>query len=364
MPAEKYRAEALLLTAAKCQPCISVIMPFEPKMHSRAAIEQSLKITVDKIKQELHKNFSKETADKMLGKLQQVTGQLDFNTHKKSVAIYVSPLMEKLYYLDIEVREKILTDTSFEIREIIRNKKYTHEFLLLVISTGNEKIYAGNENKLQLIIANNAMQAQRGLRGPVAGFAEASAIKETAQKKFLHYVNSTLLHILKIHPLPLFVMAPQKTMGYLQNISYHQINFSGFVHGNFDDATESELLKALGPQLKNLSTVKEKHLMKRLKAAHHDRRLVTGIHDVWLRAGRRHKQLLVVEKDFYCAAFVTEKGETIFSNIDTENKVIAKDAVDNIIEMVLENGGDVEFADDLKAYNRIALIEANNDQMI
>jgi len=31
--------------------------------------------------------------------------------------------------------------------------------------------------------------------------------------------------------------------------------------------------------------------------------------------------------------------------------------VDEIIEMVLKNGGDVEFVDDLKEYNHIALID-------
>ena len=64
-----------------------------------------------------------------------------------------------------------------------------------------------------------------------------------------------------------------------------------------------------------------------------------------------------MEKDFYCPAFVTEKGETIFSNSSETNKMVTKDAVDDIIEKVLENGGDVEFVEDLKEYNKIALIE-------
>jgi len=39
---------------------------------------------------------------------------------------------------------------------------------------------------------------------------------------------------------------------------------------------------------------------------------------------KKHKQLLIVEKDFYCAAFATEKGEIIFSDAKNTNTLIAK----------------------------------------
>jgi hypothetical protein len=67
-----------------------------------------------------------------------------------------------------------------------------------------------------------------------------------------------------------------------------------------------------------------------------------------------------VERDFYCPAFLTEKGETVFEDNDKKNIMIAKDAVDDVIEKVLANGGDVEFVDNLKDYNRIALIDCYN----
>ena len=102
-------------------------------------------------------------------------------------------------------------------------------------------------------------------------------------------------------------------------------------------------------------------MISRIQIAQDNLKLATGIHDVWLHASRKYKQLLIVEKDFYCPAFVTEKGETIFSNGNKENEMIANDAVDEIIEKILDNGGDVEFVDALKDYNRIALIENNND---
>lgn len=358
----RYKKELPALMNINCQPCVSVIMPFEPKMNSKMALAHSLKIAADKIKNELHINYAKNVANEVWEKLMNAINHLDYTTHKKSIAIYVSPEIEKIYYLDILVNEKVMVDSSFEIRDIVMNKQDKHEFLLLVISEKKEKIYYGNLNKLQLIVSNYAERIHRDLPEAVANFTDAETIKETDLKKFLHYVDNRLPHLLKYYPMPLFVFAAKKTMGYFKAITIHAQYITGFVHGNFDDATERELIEAIEPQLSNWNAVKEKHLMNYLRIAEDNLNLVSGIHDVWLNANRRHKQLLVVEKDFYCPAFVTEKGETVFCKSNIDSTVITKDAVDDIIERVLENGGNVEFVDALNKYDRIALTDDNHNK--
>jgi inosine-uridine nucleoside N-ribohydrolase len=77
-----------------------------------------------------------------------------------------------------------------------------------------------------------------------------------------------------------------------------------------------------------------------------------------------HKgKLLVIEKNFKYAAehfMGSDATNKIFKAIEPYNKFsYIKDAVDDIIEKVLENGGDVEFVENglLKEYNQIALIQ-------
>ena len=55
---------------------------------------------------------------------------LNFNTYKKSIAIYVSPVFEKVLYLDIAVEEKIIIDESFEIRDLVSCKREIQEYLV------------------------------------------------------------------------------------------------------------------------------------------------------------------------------------------------------------------------------------------
>jgi hypothetical protein len=349
-----------VLAAVKNQPCISVIIPFNPKMISKNDLAAALKNVYKQVKENLYNNYTDKASNELLDKLRQVIGNLDYTTHKKSIALYVSPVVEQVYYLDIDVHEKVIVDTSFEIRDIVHNKKDDHEFLLLSISSKHENIYVGNSINLRKIVSNNIEHVQRDLPGVVANFTDANKVKETRLKKFLHYIDNGLPLIFKAYSLPLFVAGTEKTLGYFRRITKHQAQIAGFINGNFDNVTEAELRKLFALQLRNWKLVKENYLRNRIKIAQNNLQLATGIHDVWIYANRRYKQLLIVEKDFYCPAFVTAKGETIFSKGNEQNEVIAKDAVDDVIEKVLQNGGDVEFIDDLKDYNRIALIDVQN----
>lgn len=82
--------------------------------------------------------------------------------------------------------------------------------------------------------------------------------------------------------------------------------------------------------------------------------------DVWQTATHKNSRLLLVEKSFvYAARQGAEPGIIYKEELPGEYPFYIKDAVDDVIQKVLENGGDVEFVDDgsLSDYDRIALIQ-------
>ncbi|HEX5152193.1 MAG TPA: hypothetical protein VFW07_12150 [Parafilimonas sp.] len=355
---EAYESKMPVSAVAALQPCVSVIVPFNPKMVSKSCLAVTLQRVYDKVDKELSGNYTIETTRKILGKLQNVFNNLDYSTHRESIIIHVSPVIEKIYYLNIQVIEKVIVDTSFEIRDFVLNKEDKHEFLLLVIGTQKEEIFIGNNERLKQIVCNRAINMRKDLPQPVTDFKDPTTTKETRVINFLQYIDKGLEIILKAYPLPLFVMATEKTMSLFRQVTKHGQYITGFIQGNFENTSETQLHCVISPHIKNWVSVKEKDVMNRLKMAAHDCNLAAGIYDVWKHANGKHGQLLIVEKDFYCPAFVGSNGEMVFSiSAGKENKAGIKDAIDNIIEKVLESGGDVEFVDELKKYDHIALIE-------
>src|SRR5690242_3031048 len=133
-----------VLESIHYRPCISIIMPFEPKMNAKAEISQRLKSAVDKVEKNVKEEYPEDLGNLVILKLRNIIRNLNFSTFKKSVAIYVSPVFEKVLYLDIPVQEKIIVDGSFEIRDLLYSKKEMQQYLVLVLSGKFSKVYVGS----------------------------------------------------------------------------------------------------------------------------------------------------------------------------------------------------------------------------
>ena len=111
-----------IIDAGNYSPAISIIIPFDPKMVAKSEISLQLKSVANKVEKELLNNYSSGIVFLMMQKLNVVFNNLNFSTHKKSLAIYLSPVLEKVLYLDITVEEKVIVDESFAIRDLVYSK--------------------------------------------------------------------------------------------------------------------------------------------------------------------------------------------------------------------------------------------------
>ena len=345
------------------RPSVSVIMPFDPKMGLQSEIAYALKIATDKVQKELEENYPGEMSVLVTQKLRSLVKNLNFNTHKKSIAIYVSPVFEKVLYLDIPVEEKIIIDDSFEIRDLVYSKKQLHKYLVLVLGGRDCRIYLGNTNTFVRIVSNTPESIEayvNDIPERVANFSDVSARKEIMMDKFLLHIDNSLDIILNAYQLPLFVMGNDRLLGHFKNITKHARRISEFIHGNYGDATPEKLKATLAPHIHNWQQVIQRDLLNQIEEAAGRKKLAAGMREVWTEALHRKGRLLVVEKDFMYAAQHGSRQDIIYPLTEPYNRFsYIKDAVDDVIEKVLENGGDVEFVDSgvLKDYDRIGVIK-------
>jgi len=276
---------------------------------------------------------------------------------------FLSPLTERVYYLDFTVEEKIIIDESFEIRDLIYSKKDTHKYLLLVLSSHKNRIYLGNTTQFVRIVSHvpeHIAAYKNDISERVANFSDPDKRDKIMLDKFLRYTDEGLSILLKAYPLPVFVMATERTAGHFKKITHNRNRILAVIHGNFEEATVVELRKAMQPHLADWKKIKQEDLKRQLDVAMSAHKLATGMQHVWKEASHKLGRLLVVEKNFIYPAYHGAEEDIIYKQEKQPNKdLYIKDAVDDVIEKVIENGGDVEFVDDgaLNEYGHIALIQ-------
>ncbi len=352
-----------VMEALHYRPAVSIIMPFEPKMGLKTELIHSLKTAADRVELELVKNYPDELSSLVMLKLKALIKGLNFNTYKKSIAIYVSPVFEKVLYLDIIVEEKIIVDETFEIRDLVYSKKQLHKYLVMLLSGKGSMIYLGNSETFVRIVSDHVPPVHteaNELPERVANFSDKAEQKEIMLHKFLHHIDHTLEIILNAYRLPVFVLGTERITGHFRQITKHEKSVIEYVHGNYEECTLPELKVVLEPYITDWKKVMQKDLLNQLEEAAGKKKLAVGMQDVWREAMNRKGRLLLVEKDYMYAAERGSIDEVIYKATEPYNKFsYIKDAVDDVMEKVLENGGDVEFvdADVLKDYQHIALVQ-------
>jgi len=337
------------------KPTISIFLPFNPKMVPKSEITACLKDAAKKVEGHLLNGYSAEIVFLMMQKLKSIFEHLNFSTHNKSVAIYLSPIFEKIIYLDIAVQEKVLVDDSFSIRDLVYSKQPSNEYLLLTITGKEANIYIGDTGRfVRILSGRNDFPTQ-----PIDNIADEPK-QDVVLENFLRQVDRSLALILHAYRLPLFLMGSKKILNQFHSFTKHKSSIIDCIYGNIERAQLEDLNQFIYPYIKDWRKVKQRALTQYMEDAAANHRLVTGICDVWTESAHNSGLLLIVEKTFEAGSWNGRYHDSSFlSDRRFAKYSYIKDAVDEIIEKVLENGGDVEFVDEgvLDDYQQIALIK-------
>src|SRR5687768_5762278 len=101
-----YSKEQSLIMPVATGPCVSIILPFEPKMERKSVLELKLQRSIEKAEKQLLEEYPSYTTRLILKKLDTLVKSIDYATHRKSIALFVGASEEKILYLDILVQEK------------------------------------------------------------------------------------------------------------------------------------------------------------------------------------------------------------------------------------------------------------------
>lgn len=133
------------------QPTLGIAFPFYPTLWSDNEINKILAIAKELVHAKLKEKYSTEDGNKMLVRVENIFNKLDFNTHRKSVAIILEVDAEKITYLDFTVKPTVITGKQLSLLDLTTNLEKKEEFLLLVLEKGRKRLLEYNGNKLHTV---------------------------------------------------------------------------------------------------------------------------------------------------------------------------------------------------------------------
>ncbi len=169
-----------------------------------------------------------------------------------------------------------------------------------------------------------------------------SAVRDESHRQFFRQVDEALAALQKEDHLPVIVVGVDRYLAFYQEVTKDPDAIIGLVAGSHDDPSPSALGKEVWPVFKSGSTLRRTRALVRLNEAVSVNRHASGIAQVWRATFDKRCQTLLVETDFEYPSDVSPEGDQLLP-YSGRGAAALDDAVDEVIEKVLADGGDVFF---------------------
>ena len=357
----KYEIESLL--DQKAFPAISLILPVHPQFPDVKLDSEHMISVLKNIEKQLNGRYGLERTQLMIQKVKNVISTIELKHLLKTLIIYVSPETEKVISLPYAVEEKIIIDSSFEVRDLIYAAQKNIKYLLVIISQKGVKTFNGDLFELKSIefpdMPENVKDVSNEHSFPGLDYLDNKAFDEKNLHNYLRFIDDVLEKSLKQNDIPVIIMGNVKILGYFRQFTQNAKRIIGYVDGNYEHISLPEIKSKAEPIIQKRLLDNEANAISELEEAVNSNKYNAGITEVWRSAAEGKGRLLLVEKNYSVRARRGLDEYTIYPD-DSETNLhnVLSDAVDDVIELILKKNGEVIFVDNgkLKSFERIALI--------
>jgi hypothetical protein len=342
-------------------PCVTITLPTHRASPENRQDPVRLKNLVNEATGRLLKEFNKREIEALLKRLEDLASTVDFRNALDGLALFVNQDFGRASYLPFALKERVVIGETFFTRDLVHALNHSTRYWVLVLSEKPTRLYEGFNHALTEVEANGFPMIHEGPGGEAplpGGFGiKKSAYRDEKHLQFFRKVDEALKPFLANDPLPLIVVGVDRYLAFFNEVSAYIKAVVGTVTGSHDKTSPHELSDLVQPLVDQHRDEKRQEALEQLERAVGERKFVSTVGEVWRTSHEGRGDLLLVEEDFHFPGRLDEDGMLVPAD-DPSAPDAMEDAVDDIIETVLNKQGRVVFVENgkLEKHERITLL--------
>ena len=341
-PALPTAEQVLHLQSVHGYPCVSLLMNTTPAPALTGADALRLDQLLDQASRRLRSEAQGEDVVAALATLERLVAEAAGGPTSTALALYADAQTTTALRLPVEVRERVVVDPTFATRDLVRSLHRTPRHVVLVLNSREARLFEG---------AGDQLRPARTSAFPMHDTREQQTQRGRADRgddtvAFLRTVDRALTTYLRLHPAPLVLAGGQRTLATYTGLSANLARLAGSIPVNLSGEPLSVLAERIRPVMEDYLLSRQREALALLDKRVGARRAVAGMADCWLAARTDRSEMLAVEQGLFYPARISEDGDRLAPASDVEHPEVIDDAVDELIELVLDRGGWVALVDD------------------
>lgn len=355
------RVELKRLQSRRDYPSLSLLAP----THRTAPASQKDRIVVKNLVAEglgrLQREFKKREVSGLVKNLNRLVDRVDWEHALEGLALFAGRDVAKAIQLPFRPRARVVIDETFATRDLVYTLNRAPRYRVLVLTEKPTRLFDATTNVLTEYRDKPFPIVHKGPGGasrlPGGHGINRSAVRDESHRQFFRKVDDALAAIQKEDHVPVVVAGVERYLAFYQEVTKDPDAIVGVVAGSHDNPNAAALGRLVWPVFKSGATLTRTRALARLNQAVSVNRHASGIDQVWRAAFEKRCQTLLVETGFHHPADLSPEGDRLLP-YGGRGKAALDDAVDEVIEQVIADGGEVFFYDPgvLDLHQRIAAV--------
>jgi hypothetical protein len=287
---------------------------------------------------------SKSTA--VLERLDDAIASLDLDDPSDAVVVFTTATETHVLKLPFPLPERLVIDEAFETRDLARGFLCHPPYRLLALAEKPARLLESDGSKLVEINAAGFPIFIEGAHGetlPSGAYAPHSSRSDEQLREFFRHIDQALVRRARSAPLPVLLAGTERDLAFFDEVTGHGEWVIGRLAGSHAHTAPEVLAQLARPVVDAYLARRCATAIAELAEAVGTGRATVGIKPVWDRALAGRGRVLLVEDDFEYPARIVNHG--LEPAGDPEAPGVLDDAVDTLVETVLDQGGEVAFVE-------------------
>lgn len=345
------------IRASRGFPSVSILFPTHLGAPGSKEDHIRLRNLLNDASERLAKEAKKADARKVMQRLEKLAGEVRPESTLRGMGLFSNLELSVKIDLPFAVPERVVVDDTFATRDLVSILNRTPRYWVLAIAEKGTRIFRGTGSALLEADVPGFPAVQEPLDG-VKGHSKHpdDDRREEDQILFLQQVEKKFAEVAKKEPRPLVVAGVKSHLAHFRQVLGDRREILATVEGSHARTPTARLAKLVWPAVEEALRKRTGPALQDLEKAVHARKYASGIVETWRAAREGRIAELLVEDGYRQPARADGDSLTVVEG--PEGPDVIDDAVDEVIEAVLDKGGRVVFVGKgaLKAHQSIGAV--------
>lgn len=317
------------------------------------ALKNQLKVAEERLTNE----YDKRIAATILDNIHAKTKELNHNYNLDTLAIFASTDDVQIIRMPIDTTERVIIADHFATRDLVRDMASTVHYYTVVLTRDNARLIEASNDRVVVELDKNSdsQNHMESIPFPIennspyttgdGGSDRALNNENSYLKEFFNRVDKSVQELWGEHKMPLVIVGDAKNIGYYKDVCDRPDNIIATVSNatNLEDGSAQHIVDSVQEAIEAYRTSLHEAAVGEIDKARGIDMLRTDLQEVYRAAFQGAGETLYVRRGYIQPALIDEKAQTLTIADDASAKGVTDDAVGEIIEHTIHNGGKVVF---------------------